>query len=90
MAPIEIFLDLEKFNKTGGPGYIIFQSLAPLVDGGKPKYESSGTLMPAVHTLASLLDYLKVGGWSLLGGRGVQNVCGREVYRMCAVLGVAA
>eukprot|EP00729_Bicosta_minor_P015503 gene15503-32884_t len=51
--------DLEKFNKTGGPGYIIFQSLAPLVDGGKPKYESSGTLMPAVHTLASLLDYLK-------------------------------
>lgn len=29
------------------PGYVIFQSLAPLVDGGKPKYESSGTLMPA-------------------------------------------
>mmetsp|Transcript_17340 Transcript_17340/g.43805 ORF Transcript_17340/g.43805 Transcript_17340/m.43805 type:complete len:368 (+) Transcript_17340:245-1348(+) len=49
--------DMQKFKQ--GPEQDAALALASVVEGGEPVYATSGCLMPAAHTLPSLLAFLK-------------------------------
>jgi len=56
--------DLDKFR--AGPEQDALAALGDVVEGGRPTFSSTGTLMPDTHTLSTLLAFLK---------KNVQGAC---------------